>query len=271
MKTAVLMCMLSSISLAQAPAIDAHELARRVIGNELKMENEDHSHWIFRLQTYKPGGASEVDDVVETENGDLKRPVLINGREIGAAEANKRMRQLAHDRDKLRKSLRDKNEDTARSQRMLKIFPDAFTFKLGRRHGELLELNFSPNPHFKPSSHEAQVFHAMQGSLWIDSKQSRLEEINGRLMHEVKFGGGFLGHLDPGGTFNVKQAEVAPKYWELTVLNVHMIGKALFFKTISVQQKYQRSNFKPVPDNLTLVQGAEMLQKQPKTERATQK
>jgi hypothetical protein len=50
-----------------------------------------------------------------------------------------------------------------------------------------------------------------------------------------------------------------------------MMGRALFFKTIAVQQNYQRSNFKPVPDNLTLVQGAEMLQKQSKTERAIQK
>jgi len=53
----------------------------------------------------------------------------------------------------------------------------------------------------------------------------------------VKFGGGLLGHLHPGGTLDVKQAEVAPGYWELTVLNVHMKGKALFFKTIAVNQK----------------------------------
>jgi hypothetical protein len=271
MKTAALICILPCISFAQVRTADPHELARRVTDNELRMENEDHSHWIFRLQTHKPGTATEVDDVVETENGDLKRPILINGRQIGAAEANKRMRQLAHNRDKLRKSLHDKSEDATRSQRLLKIFSDAFTFELGRQEGELLELNFSPNPRFKPPSHEAQVFHAMKGSLWIDTKQSRLEEIDGRLMHEVKFGGGLLGHLDPGGTFDVKQAEVAPGYWELTLLNVHMMGRALFFKTIAVQQNYQRSNFKPVPDNLTLVQGAEMLQKQSKTERAIQK
>jgi hypothetical protein len=61
-----------------------------------------------------------------------------------------------------------------------------------------MQLNFSPNPGFRPRTHEAKVFHAMLGSLWVDDKQQRLEEITGRLAREVKFGGGVLGHLDQG-------------------------------------------------------------------------
>jgi hypothetical protein len=102
----------------------------------------------------------------------------------------------------------------------------------------------------------------MQGSIWVNTKQARLAEINGHLIQEVKFGGGLLGHLNPGGTFDVKQAEVAPGYWELTVLNVHMKGKALFFKTIAVQQEYSRNNFKQVPDDLTIAKGIQILEKQ---------
>jgi hypothetical protein len=82
------------------------------------------------------------------------------------------------------------------------------------------------------------------------------------LIHEVKFGGGVLGHLDPGGDFDVKQAEVAPGFWELTVLNVNMKGKALFFKTIAVQQKYSRTHFQKVRDDLTPAEAAEVLHKQ---------
>jgi hypothetical protein len=33
----------------------------------------------------------------------------------------------------------------------------------------------------------------MNGSLWLDNKQERVEEISGRLVREVKFGGGVLG------------------------------------------------------------------------------
>jgi hypothetical protein len=40
----------------------------------------------------------------------------------------------------------------------------------------------------------------------------RLEEISGRLSQEVKFGEGILGHLDRGGDFDVKQAEVCARF-----------------------------------------------------------
>jgi hypothetical protein len=40
-----------------------------------------------------------------------------------------------------------------------------------------------------------------------------------------------------------------------------MKGKALFFKTIAVQQNYRRSNFKQVTGDLTIAQGVEMLEK----------
>ena len=106
-----------------------------------------------------------------------------------------------------------------------------------------MELNFSPSPSFHPPTHEAEVFHAMQGSMWVDAKQDRVGEISGGLVREVKFGGGLLGHLDKGGTFQVKQAAVAASYWELTLFRVQMKGKAFFFKTIGVQQNYTRSEF----------------------------
>lgn len=57
--------------------------------------------------------------------------------------------------------------------------------------------------------------------------------------HSVKFGGGLLGHLDADGQFYVKQEEGQPGYWELAVLNVDLKGRALLFKTISVQEKME--------------------------------
>ncbi len=240
-------------------------LVRRVVANELRSEQQDHSHWSFRLKTQKHNGQSEVDEVVETREGDLKRPLLINGRKLSTEEqqkADSRIQQLLHDPAPLQKARQDQDKDAARSQQLLKMLPDAFKFSYGRRQRDLIELKFSPNPSFHPQTHEAEVFHAMQGSLWVDNRQERIEEISGRLIKEVRFGGGLLGHLDEGGVFDVKQAAVAPGYWELTRLRVQMRGKALFFKTIGVQQDYTRTNFRRVPDDLTVAKAAEILQKQ---------
>jgi hypothetical protein len=44
-------------------------------------------------------------------------------------------------------------------------------------------------------------------------------------------------------------------------MEVDVKGKALFFKTIAVQQEY-RSDFRTVPDGLTLTEAADTLTKQ---------
>ena len=243
----------------------SQELARRVIQNELRAEGQDHSHWMFRLETERKNGQMEVDELVETKDGDLKLPILSDGRELTTKQkqnSEKRLEQLVQNPAALRRTLKDQGEDAARSQRLLKMLPEAFIFSSGERRGDLVQLIFKPNPRFHPGSREEQVFYAMEGDLWVDDKQYRLAEIKGQLIDKVRFGGGLLGYLDKGGTFDVKQEPVATGYWELTLLDVQMRGKALFFKTIAVRQKYFRSEFKRVPDDLTIAQAAEMLKKQ---------
>jgi len=267
LRLAALVIVLVRVAAAQGPAPNPEDFVRRVINNELKLESQDHSHWMFRLDSEKTGKDREIDQVIETRDGDVIRPLVIGGRQVAADQADRRVQEQVHNPEALRKTLKDKDEDTARSQTLLKLLPDAFIFTYAGRRGDLIKLNFSPDPNFKPAGHEAQVFHAMEGNLWLNSKQSRLKEIAGHLIHEVKFGGGVLGHLNPGGDFDLKQAEVSPGFCELTVLNVHMKGKALFFKTIAVQQRYLRNDFERVRDDLIPAKAAEVLRKQPITAR----
>jgi len=101
----------------------------------------------------------------------------------------------------------------------------------------------------------------MAGEMWVDVRQQRLISISGQLTNEVKFGGGLLGHLEKGGRFIVKRAEIAPGDFELTELTVNMQGKALLFKSIAVQQKEVHSNFERMPDELSLADAANVLLK----------
>ena len=106
------------------------------------------------------------------------------------------------------------------------------------------------------------MLHEMAGEIWVDPKQQRLVSINGQLTNEVKFGGGFLGHLEKGGEFRMKRTEIAPGHWEVIEIVVNMRGKALLFKTISVQQKEVHGNFETVPDDLSLSDAAGLLLQQ---------
>jgi hypothetical protein len=58
----------------------------------------------------------------------------------------------------------------------------------------------------------------------------------GDWISDVDFGVGILGKLRKGGTFEVVQSEVAPKDWEVSLLDVDISGRALFFYSIGEQQ-----------------------------------
>ena len=110
-----------------------------------------------------------------------------------------------------RKLQRSLDAETLQGRRLFKMLPDAFVFSYAGSDGNLVRLTFRPNPSFHPPSMEARVFHDMEGEMWIDCKQERLAGFYGHLTQTVKFGFGLLGHLDKGGHFEVRQAEVVPR------------------------------------------------------------
>lgn len=101
----------------------------------------------------------------------------------------------------------------------------------------------------------------MEGTMVVDAKAKRLVSINGRLTSEVKFWGGLLGHLDAGGTFHVEQRRVGAGHWDEILLDVRMDGKALFFKTIGVRQNETYSDYRQEPENISLQEAAQQLEK----------
>jgi hypothetical protein len=245
----------------------ARHLVREVIANEIKAEKGDHAHWMYLDRMVDPG-RDVVHKVVQTNAGDLELLISRNGQPAGAQERQReivRLRKLASNPAEEQKRAAAEHEDGQKAQRMLKMLPDAFVYRIERTEGERVVLRFWPDPAFHPASREATVFHAMAGTMVLDTKQQRLAAISGKLMSEVKFGWGILGYLNPGGSFAVKQAEVEPGHWEIAELDVQMDGKALFFKSISLHQKESRSEYRRVPDNLPPEQGVAMLISPPNT------
>jgi hypothetical protein len=244
-------------------AMSANELARKVVTHELKSQDEDHVHWMYRLEKSE-SDKKQVQEIVQTRYGSLSRLVSIDGRPLDTKQRqreNQRIQKLVSHPDEQRKLQQERNKKAEPETRLFKILPDAFVFNYAGREGELTKLTFKPNPNFQPPSLEARVFHDMEGEMKIDIKQERLAGIAGHLMQDVKFGGGLLGHLDKGGKFEVRQAEVAADLWEMIDMRVDMKGKVLFFKTITVQETEHRSDFYRVPDDLTLAEAAAMLNK----------
>ena len=260
--------LLSTNVLSQSDSVrigmSSADLARKVVTNELRVQNEGQSHWMYRLE--KAGsGSRQVQEILETNDGSLSQLVSRDGHPLDAnqqLQEHQRLQRLVSHPDEQRKLQQASDKKAQQGARLFRILPDVFVFSVAGRHGDLVTLTFRPNPAFQPPSLEARVFHGMEGEMTVDTKQERLVALNGRLMEDVKFGAGVLGHLDKGGKFEVRQTEVAPGHWEMTFLNVDMKGKALLFKTIGIQETENHSDFHRMPDDLTLAEAAGILSRQ---------
>ena len=240
------------------------ELIKGMIRNELNTPDGADVHWKYRLNK-DIDGKQETREVVETKSGSIDRLLAIAGRPLTDAqqrEESARILMLSRNPEKQYKLEQAHQKDAAQCSAFFKMIPDAFVFEDAGEKGELRILTFRPNPNFEPASREGKVLHEMAGEIWINAKQQRFVSMNGQLINEVKFGGGLLGHLEKGGQFNVRRNEIAPGHWEVTEITVNMRGKALLFKTISVQQKELHSNFQAVPEDLILADAASLLLEQ---------
>lgn len=267
MPIAVVLALLAGAAFAQMPS-SLHQPApttvKNVIYNEIHPSSANNIHWKYRLAKTS-GSKEETRTVVETHSGSIDRLVALGGHPLNGAQRadeSKRILKFAHNPDEQRKAEEARRKDAEQCDTFLKMVPDAFLFEYAGENGTAVKLTFKPNPRFQAPSREGRVLQQMAGEMWVDARQQRLISISGRLINEVKFGGGLLGHLAKGGEFAVKRAEIAPGDWELTELTVNMQGKALLFKSISVQQKELHSNFERMPDDLTLADAANVLLKQ---------
>ena len=245
------------------PNQQARELVRKIVANELKQEQLDRSHYMFKLQKVNPKG-SKLQEIIETDQGNVARTLLVNGQKPDAslqATEQQKTQRLLTDADEQRKRLKQEKDDTVRAQIMIRALPNAFFYQEIAREGDIVKLRFRPDPNYQPASREESVYTGMAGELWLNVPQERLRKIDAHLFHDVEFGWGILGKLYKGGSFCVEQEQVDGSHWDTTKMTLDLTGKALFFKSLSYKEKEFESDFKRVPDHITLAQGVEMLKK----------
>ena len=243
----------NSVSAQDTP----RELVVKMVQNELRSQKEPR-YWMYLDRKEKPG-RTEVDRVIQTPECWVSWPVSVNGiqpTEKEVSNARDHIESLVNHPRLRRKNRGEIDADNRKSAELLKMLPDVFLFTGDGRQGDSVRLKFRPNPKYRPPNNESKVFHHMEGILLIDAKQIRLAKLSGTLVSDVEFGFGILGKLQKGGTFEVVQSEVAPNDWEVSLLDVQITGRALFFHTIGEQQHEVKSQFEPVRPDLGVAEAA---------------
>jgi hypothetical protein len=103
--------------------MSANELARKVVTNELKFQDEDHGHWMYRLEK-EESGRKQVQEIVETKNGSLSRFLSIDGHPLDAKQQqkeNQRLQRLVSHPDEQRKLQEASNKKAEQGARLFNI------------------------------------------------------------------------------------------------------------------------------------------------------
>ena len=239
------------------------QLVAQTMHNELNADLNDHSLWTY-IEDKVDGRKHTVKKVVETPKGDASLMIAENGYPLPPDELKRQkahLDQMVRDPQAFAREQADEHQDEQKARELMKMIPTAFLYKYEGHKDGIIHLSFRPNPKFNPPTREAKVFHAMAGIMWIQAREKRLMKLAGHLIEDVDFGMGILGKLTKGGTFELDRAEFAPTHWKTTLTDVHLSGRALFFKSISEQQHEVDRDYKQIP-KLNTLQAAKLLEGQ---------
>lgn len=249
-------CMsLAPLCQAQATALSPQQqLIKDVAYNEL-MDRERDSFWCYDIDQ-KLGQKSYEKRQVETQEGPIFRILEENGRPLTDTESRREQSRLEHLLDSpgaLARNREDHQQDEERMQRLLKLMPDAFLYEQdGQPSGDIITFRFRPNPDFDPPNYEARVFHGMAGTIEINQRLKRFVAMHGTVIERIDFGYGLLGYVDKGGRFEIHREQVGPTRWKTDLVDVHVSGRVILFKSVSKDHHEVRTDFQPVPTDISL-------------------
>jgi hypothetical protein len=258
---------LFALSCSVAHAQTPQQVVQQVVDTERAANKNDHSQWIYLDETRKPK-ETILQWVASTQGADVRRVLVKDNQKLPESQQRDLIQKFLHDPRAQNKDISEANHDNQQVDDFLKLLPTAFLWTQTSATSTDTSLHFEPAPNFHPPTREARVFCSMAGDLVVDNQQHRIRSMSGHLIHDVTFGGGFLGRLKEGSTFSLEQAQVGTNLWQLTDINVHLEGNALLFKSISLQQDDKRSRFEPEPSNVTLDQAATTIMNQPEVEQS---
>lgn len=260
---AALLLVLAPGHRAAAQQPDAKSIVASAVHTELTSDLNDHTPFMYLDHDMTPDH-NTLFFIVETPQGNLKRKLQDHGHPLDQTELaadNQRIQGLLNDSAAVARRRHDESHDDDQAAQMLKLLPVAYLWTIASEQGDLITLDFRPDPNFSPGSLEAHVLSSMAGQLVVARHENRIRSIKGTLVNDVTFAWGLFGRLHKGGSFEVQRRQVAPGHWQMTENHTHIQGKALFFKTIGAQEDEVRSDFKISPAQ-NVQQAWEILQHQ---------
>jgi hypothetical protein len=228
---------LSLVAQAQdrTPTQTPQQLVTDVMYNELH-DRQCDSYWQYR-STRVSGSQNVVREQVETSDGPIYRVIQDHNRPLDDEERRRedqRLDDLVTTPGAMTRVRQDHLKDEERMKKVIEMLPDAFLYEYqGPAQGDDVRLSFRPNPAFVPTTYEVRIVHALAGTLVVNQRLKRMNDMKGQMLERVDFGYGFLGYVDKGGTFEIRREQVSDTHWKTSLVEVHIQGRVLLFHNVT--------------------------------------
>jgi hypothetical protein len=246
---------------APTPTEPAQQLVADVIYNELR-DRQCDSFWEYR-SVRVTSNQDIVREQVETSQGPIFRILEDHNHPLDPEQRHKeeqRLDELVTKPGAMNGTLQDHLKDEARMERIMRMIPDAFIFQYdGPAEGDEVRLTYRPNPAYTPSNYEGRVVHALAGTFVVNQRLKRMIDMKGQMLERVDFGYGLLGYIEKGGTFELRREQVSETRWKTSLVDVHIQGRVFLLHSVTKDQREERSNFRPVPLDISLAAAKDRL------------
>ena len=260
-----ILCLFSAVA-AVAQGMTSRQIVDAVIFNERTAERHlGHYLYISEERSTRTGGHLWKERVAETSVGKVRMLVAEDGQPLSADRAaaeRHRLEDIAAHPDAFAKKEEAMRNDEKHAREMLNVLPKAFDFGPPQQDGDFLRIAFTPKPSYDPQSMEERVLHGMEGSILVDESAMRLHGIIGRLPQDVNIGYGLLATIHAGSNFSTTRNRVPGNEWKMASVDTDINGRVIFFRSIGRKEQASHSDFRQLPDDITVQQAVALLLKQ---------
>lgn len=262
----VLLSLLAAAGAVQSQNSDA---ARQIVNTMLAHENDPAEHhnkymYLSEERSERTGGHLWKERVVETAMGKVRLLLEEDGKPLSpermAGERSKLMEIVAHP-EAFQKREQATTNDEEHAEQMLALLHKAFLFDEPRSVGSDVRIAYRPDPAYQPKTMEEKVLHAMSGAVLVDERTRQLHRIEGKVPADVSLGYGILGTVHAGSSFNTEHEMEPGGEWKNALVNTAIEGKAMLFKEIGRNEHVVHSEFKRLPDSISVADAVALLER----------
>ncbi len=244
--------------------MDGKSLITLVASREAEASNHRGRYMYLSVErSERTGGHEWTERIAETAWGKVRYLIAEDGQPLTgdrlAAERARIEEEGVHPEEYKRQEA-GKMEDEQHARSMMVLLPKAFVFDQPEAEGEYLRVRYKPNPAYQPNGMEERVLHGMSGSVLIDTKLVRTHELDGTMPQDVSIGFGILATIHAGSNFSTTRDHIEGYDWKTVTVHTDINGKALFLKTVARKQEAKHTEFKRIPDGVTVEEAVKLVE-----------